>query len=479
MLKRMTAALISLMLLLSTAAASGETLYVRSGSDEGTQAFLADHPEVTVETAKVNTIGMSTSELNSRLLTGEINCDSFHVYTRYQDVKNIISKGFLMDLSSNEIITEAVNRMWPSIRDQVMVDGKIYGVPSDAYIDVFICHKKEFQEAGYSQADVPHSFAGMLDFLEKWIIRNEQEPQSFQIINMWDYELYDKYSYTQWLVEKLMEQYIMQTQYAGKPLRFDDPELAELLERCTAIGAKLAEIENFSEPKYPALFEDAQARFYWGDVDAWSAITSVHDDQPRLLKANLTMDVVNAGTQNPELALDYLEACVQHPWADGYTARYLYTDVEPIKNADYEDELLWMSALVGMATDQLNGGLKDIDNYVDMNLLSEARQSDLRFYYNGMEELSTADLRDNLEHWQHHLDEMPSREYELSPEQIADYAKFAPTLFFPAPNVFNGSEEGRSTLYDLERRFATGQINAQQLCGELNRIAEMMEMEAQ
>ena len=482
MFKRIVAVCCSVMLLLSTAAASGETLSVRSGNEESREAFLADHPEVTlevVEASKFDTANMSTSELNTKLLTGEIYCDTYTIHTSSQDVKTMIDKGFLMDLSSSPVITDAVNRMWPSIRDQVTVDGKIYGVPKDANVDVFICHKEEFQEAGYSEADVPHSFAEMLDFLEKWIIRNEQEPQNFQISNMWDYELYDEHSYTQWLVEKLIEQYIMQVQYAGEPMRFDDPELQEYLERCAVIGAKLTEIEDFDEAKYPGLFEDAQARFYWGDVDTWSALTSVHEGQPRLLRASLTMEVVNAGTKYPELAADYLEASVQHPWADGFTARYLYTDVEPIKNAEYEDQQRWWSTLVAMATDQLDGELKEISSYVDTNLLTPEKQTDLRTTYGRLKDESPAELRDLIDRWQGYLDEMPSKEYEFSPEQIADYAKFAPTLFFPAPNVFNNTREGRSTLRDLETRFATGQINAQQLCKELNRIAEMMELEAQ
>lgn len=484
MFKRLAAAVCCLVMLLSAASASGETLYVQVGSDESEAAFLKKHPEVTVEyvdASKMDTINMSTSELNTKLLTGEIACDAYSVYTSYQDVQAMIDKGFVMDLSSSQIITDAVNRMWPSMRDQVMKDGKIYGVPSSASdIYVLMCREEEFRDAGFDEQDVPHSFEDFLDFLDNWIARNEEEPQSFQIYRMWDYTVYDQYTYTKWLVDKLMTQYIMQLQYAGKPLRFDDPRLVEFLERCATIGAKLAEIEDFEEPMYPGLFDsDAQARFYWGKMDTWSAVTSVYNDQPRLLRACLKLDVVNAGTDKPELAIEYLEDSLQHPWADGFDSRYLYTDVEPIVNEGYEEETLWWATLTAMATDQLNGELKDIDSYVDISLLTPEKQTDLRAIHTQLQDESPAELRDQIDRWQHYLDEMPSHEYELSPEQIADYAKFAPTLFFPAPSVFSGSLEGRNTLFNLEDRFSEGQISAQQMCRELNRVAEMMELEAQ
>ena len=477
MFKRMAAALLSLMLLLSTAAASGETLYVQPGNLKGKEAFLAKHPEVTVELVTDdhhNVSNMSTSELYARILTGEFNCDAYRLSTSHHDVKAIMNKGYLMDLSSSQVIADAVNRMWPSIRDQVTADGKIYGVPSNVNSNILMCQIREFQEAGYDEHDVPHSFAELLDFLDGWIIRNEEEPQSFQVFSDWNYEEYDRYSYIQRLVEMLIDQYVMQRQYAGEPMRFDDPALVEYLERCVVIGAKLGKIEAYDDAKYMPLFGNFQS---WGNVDTWSVATSVQEGQPRLIKVNLDIDVVNAGTPCPELAVEYLEDSVLHP--DHYfTAFSVYMDAEPIKNEFYEETLRWHSAQVAMATDQLNGGLKDIDSYVDMSLLSAESQEDMRSLYQQIQDEGPADLREDLALWQRYLDKMPSREYDLSPEQIADYAKFAPTLFFPAPSVFSGSDEGRSTLYELERRFATGQINAQQLCGELNRIAEMMEMEA-
>ena len=475
MFKRIIAALCGLVLLLSTAAASGETLYVRTGNEEGREAFRAKHPEMTVEivsASEFDTHNLTTAELSERLLAGEVNCDTYNIYTDAQDMKAMIDKGLVMDMSSSQIITDAVNRMWPSIRDQVLVDGKIYGVPQDTHVDVLICHKEEFQKAGYSEADVPHSFDEMLDFLEKWIIRSEEEPQSIQVQNMWGYETYNKYTYTQWLVDMLIEQYILQLQYAGEPLRFDDPALAEYLERCAAIGAKLAEIEDFDEPQ-PTLFENTQARFYWGDVDTWSAVTSIHEGQPRLLKAHLWLAVVNTASQRPELAVEYLEDCVQQTTTDGFEGRYLFTDVKPIKNAVYEEAMRWQSAKVAMATDRLNGAMKELDSYIDMSLLSAESQDKIRSLYQKIQDEETADLRGDLEKWQSMLDHAIAHEYDFSPEQIEDYAKFAPTMFFPAPNVINGSYEGINNLRKLEKRFAKGQIDARQLCEELNRMAEM------
>jgi len=183
--------------------------------------------------------------------------------------------------------------------------------------------------------------------------------------------------------------------------------------------------------------------------------------------------VVNTTSQHPELAVEYLEDCVQQTTTDGFEGRYLYTDVKPIKNAVYEEAMRWQSAKVAMATDRLNGEMKEIDSYIDMSLLSAESQDDMCSLYQQIQDEEAAALRDGLATWQGNLDEIIAYEYDFSPEQIEDYAKFAPTLFFPAPNVINGSYEGINNLRKLEKRFAKGQIDAQQLCEELNRMAEM------
>lgn len=67
-------------------------------------------------------------------------------------------------------------------------------------------------EAGLTKADVPDSFTGLLDFLDAWILRMEEQPMDhISVCNAFDEEQYGAHSYILYLVQALVDNHIMQS----------------------------------------------------------------------------------------------------------------------------------------------------------------------------------------------------------------------------------------------------------------------------
>lgn len=68
-------------------------------------------------------------------------------------------------------------------------------------------------------------------------------------------EAYGEDSYISYLVDRLIQNYIMDYNFANKPLRFETPLFRSLLERCQKIGTDLYLYEPRAKGDL-ALFED-------------------------------------------------------------------------------------------------------------------------------------------------------------------------------------------------------------------------------
>lgn len=69
------------------------------------------------------------------------------------------------------------------------------------------------------------------------------------------------------------------------------------------------------------------------------------------------------------------------------------------------------------------------------------------------------------------------RKYFMSPAQLADYNTYVDALYFPVPSAFDASVDTFSTLRSLENQYASGLLTTERFLGELDRMAQMIEME--
>lgn len=474
-------AMLLLVCLMTTGLAGAETLDVLGVilSDD----FAQTHPEVEVRHGEGADYVFDTNVLMGRLLTKEFRYDIFEVDTGSIDVRQMMRKGYSLDLSQSEILQATVARMWPNFAAEGMLDGKLYALPVKSYMSVMMCHEDVWQQAGLTREDVPKTYRAFLDFLRGWIQRQQREPEAIRVFGGMDELDYNKHWYALALVEHLMENYIWQRQYAGESIRFDDPELLAMLMEAKMVGEELYQLEPrlSAEGPGPSLFDSVAGNFKaWGHMKDWFVSLRLREDQPMLVPMRLEMYIVNAGTDTPELAIQALEAIAQAKPQFSHQL-LLYQDMEPVESENYPSQQRYRDGLIATVENAMANPDASLAECVDMELFIANHEEycfeTFQYWWERIRKGEDLDeVEDVLARWKKNQAEETGR-WMLSPEQISDYVNFAPTIVFPPPSVFSGEEQSRN-YKRLIRRFAEGEMSAFDLVTELDRIAEMVEMEA-
>lgn len=434
-------------------------------TNEGWKAFQAVHPDVRLADTELDKKGdrleyVNTDTFVSALLTQEFHADMLGLKNVYFDNRQLMKKGFLLDLSDSETLRAAVERMHPLIRQQVMHDGRIYALPTSVTLELLTVNKEVWEEEGFSISDLPDTITEWFDFLEAWCDRREADPRTdVSVFGPWDTTVYSASTYPDLLTEWVIRNYIMQSQFAGEPLQFDETVLLPLLRRSKTIGTRLYQIEkqhlNQNSDTCGALLMETLPMHLWPrDSDALIYMR-MNEQQPKLIRAYIDMTAVSAATAHPALCVELLEHIAQHPDQIASDTVLLYQDAVDMKDPNYEPDRARAQADVNRVTEQLK----------DEKLETGTRE----------------ELEKELKKYQKMLasydDE--SKKYIQTPAQVADYKQHADQLFFSVPGVFAYGTDAETNLTELQRRFAAGQITAEQMLKELNRMARMVQLENQ
>ncbi len=451
-MKKLLCLLLGIMLCLFAIAASGETLITYGGTfssnNAGLQTFLIDHPNISLSLSDANYF--PASAFVTALLTHEFQCDLFSQGTDKADWPTLMGKGYCLDLSGSAALTAAVQRMHPHIAAEAMSNGHLYAIPHAIYFRYFHVMEETWLNAGYTMDDVPQSFPEFLDFLSAWCDRIEDNPEADIVaLGGWDGDNFSSASYISRLTEMLINEVIMQYQYADEKLSFSTSEIVDLLGRCTAIGNRLYRLE--SRHYNSTLFEEI-ANHLWPQKASSIVFFRLNDEQPKLINATLSMWAINASSSNVEKAVELLEKAgtvIDDP--SDYADLYLYQDAQPRLDPDYEKNLANWTERRDAAALQLQNN--DLD----------------------------ADERENLEKevekFQDCIDFTESHKWILTPEQLEGYKAMVDYLYFPPINIFHQSSEGYEALDDLYKQFGYGKLTAEQFVQRLDQIATMMYME--
>ncbi len=434
------------------APAWGDTIVTYGGTfaaeDEGYQAFLDEHPGVSLSWPEE--VYFSTAAFTTALLTRDYSCDMFLWGTSQIDWSSLMDKGYCLDLSGSQVLTDAVGRMHPNIAKLAMRDGRLYAVPNFASFVFLQIEKDTWFEAGLTLGDVPGTFPEFLDFLERWCDRIEDDPEpTIRVLGGWEAS-YTESSYVDWLTRLLIEEAIMQMQYAGEELHFEGPELLALLERCDAVGRRIYSLESPSG--YRSLF-DMAARGIWPENYAHVVFLRQNGEQPKLIRSFVMMWAICSYTQQPELCLELLESVVSGP-GDPYFSSdmFLYRDAQARIHPEYESELArWTGEAAAVA-----------------ERLKEPK----------LDEEERTELEEALARYQRAVETTEQGKWLMLPEQLADYQAAADRLYFPLPDLF-AETNSDGEIAALYARFANRLLTAEQFMKELNRIAQMMRLEGE
>ena len=241
-----------------------------------------------------------------------------------------------------------------------------------------------------------------MDFLEAWVERIMDEPEdNISVCNAFDSDQYGPQSYISYLVDRLIENYIMQCNYTDEPLRFDTPTFRALLERCQKVGMDLFNYEPQTKGDY-SLFDD----LYGMRELAHLVPLRMNDEQPILIKASLYMVFLNVRGLNQELASEYMEYCVA--CIPPEIGAYLYRDAAPVEDPEYKRTMDTIQADIDTIEQRLASIDENINPLKHNNLQEQLAEKKLSW-----ETMSSSEER-----------------YIVSPNDLDIYRQYGSNLYF-------------------------------------------------
>lgn len=399
-------------------------------------AFMQVHPDVALsyQHSISPTEQLSTGELGQRIQTGMLNYDVMALNTQVHDLEALIRKGYCLDLSDDPALLAAVRRMYPAIAEQVIYQDRLYAIPARVDgINSLEYHPETLAQLGLSQADIPTSYEEMIDWVADWqYIAKGQDIRPFQVQDV-----------AALLKDRLITRYIDHCYSQGLPLSFNNPLFIDTLNQ----------LDSKRLPRFPDQIPGVLSDSGSGLLQAHVMTLSIAQDGPHLQPARLFVYIINAQTENRELALEYLRMAVanQQP---AYQAA-LYADwTDPVEHSGYPQ---WLA-----------------EQLAEEDKLQQAVLK---------EESGTAGRRSAQERLDAHLARRQKQEtiqrYQVSPEALRNYQQaLAPYLYFPPVNPFTSYREpGGESIYRDVQRYLKGQLSASQLAETLDQKARLMMLE--
>lgn len=435
-------------------------------SDEISRAFGNEHPEVPLVMA--TTHYGSAEELTQNMLSGDTASDLYVLYLSYSQYESLVSKGYAADLSGSEKLKQAVERMYPEVREILEKDGKLFAVPQ--YLDAYAMgySPKVLETIGLTEDDLPKTYAEFLDFLDRW----EREiapgyPDLTLFENQADMDLRSQ------LFSSIFQDYMLLKQRSLEDLSFDTELFKQLLtkieetdfssfrqvdpndEAYAESGGVMVSVSVFGgEEEGPkALFNtyrNATLTGYRYD-DGYELLPLALDENlTPILKGEMSIFIVNPNSENQDLAIQFLEYYMENLNA-AIKVNLMPGETEAVLNPDFDDMK------------------KNIEE-----LVKESRAA----YEAAVGTENEKAMELELQTMERGLAQMEQFRYSVTEEDIAEYRALYPMLVINKGNVFyDGGGEQSQELATLTQRYLDKQMQPEQFVKELDKKIRMMMME--
>lgn len=106
-------------------------------------------------------------DLIEEMLVKSTNIDVYCYYTGYKDFISMYNHGYLMKISSQDIITRSVDNMYDGIQDIVKLNGNVVCYPIEITSNLLGYNPKAFADLGLSEKDVPKTWEELLSMLSE------------------------------------------------------------------------------------------------------------------------------------------------------------------------------------------------------------------------------------------------------------------------------------------------------------------------
>ncbi len=258
------------------------------------------------DTALVVSEGLSDESqeaLATAFLLGEVHNDVLVLDDSAFDLPNLGNKGYLMDLSSSQVLRAYAEGLDEKLKPLLWQEGKLVMVPFRVSLGVPSMHASALQAAGLS---VPGDFLALCGMIDRFDSENLQ--------NAAGHNLLPAGNTREALIRLGISMFFQHAHARGGALSFDDPLFRDMMQR----AERVRQDAGTGEDEYPILnLYNSLDGSWWqqqeGDYPrAFDFVgLSVAPGQAPVVPAYLTMLAVNSRTPLPDAAIRCVEAIVQ------------------------------------------------------------------------------------------------------------------------------------------------------------------------
>ncbi|NLO84072.1 MAG: carbohydrate ABC transporter substrate-binding protein [Clostridiales bacterium] len=416
-------------------------------------AAIRNNPQIDIVIAQSAT-DLAFTDIVTNMITGGDMVDILALYSTMNPLSRVFAKGYAADMSGYPEIMEMISRMSPPIADQLMKDGKLYGVPIYLSSNGLGYDPNTVELLGLTVDDLPKTFPELLDFLANFQADYGDEHE--------DINLFSNISSKSYLIWWIMNQYTdVQLRDQGE-IRFDTPLFRKLLTAFEQIDfADFDPYERYGEeawdmPEVSASFYPKESLFrIANDASTPNAYDINRSDMPLILALDegiqplvgisLQIMMVNAKTEHMDEAALYVAEYMKNYNAELSFA--LYPDLsEEVVNPDYETEV--------------------------ESLRSSIERTELALQNASNE--NKAEYEDSLQNLQERLAASDNLKISITKDEIAQYREQVTPYVYVTTN-WQG--EGEADFTSLVNQYRQKAIDADTFIRELDKRMNMMTLE--
>ena len=415
--------------------------------DDIMTAFANEHPEIPVITTDSS---FSAEDVTQSMISSSDAADIYAVDMNWGVFDALLKKGYCVDLSSSQVLMDAVQRMNPEFTKSFFVDGKLYAFPYSVNAQGLGYSPSVLEALGLTEDDLPKTYLEFLDFCVTWV---DDYADEYADLSLFEYV----YNVRTMLFTDLMDRYMDYSYVSGENMSFDTPLMRKLLAKLEEVLPQLKTLEDDSSDNMVFFSSDGPTALFDLYVDPIPQEYVSYDYKPLLLPldegldvaANMSMRVylVNPNSKNQEAAVTFLEYLAQHMDASMKIA------LCPDENTPIEDPYT--------------------EKYIQQtqDTLAQLRQQ--------REEAADADKRsfdEMIADQESTLTMLEQQKYRISAEQIAAYRAVEPYLHVVS-NTLYSTLAGDSS--NAMQRYVDGEMSTEQFIRECDRILRMIQLENQ
>ena len=421
-------------------------VYGKGGAGEWDNPVLQEeHPEIIWRGGDV--LSGSAQDL-AQALTARQPYDLYALNYTDQNFREIMQKGFALDLSAYPALSAYGSRLRPYLQGALGQAGRIYGVPIQLTTSMWAYSPDAFAQVGLSEADVPSTYAEFLNLLAWWIEEDRDTGVQF-VRGAADLRAELANVITKALIERYDD--------AENPEPFNSAHIVEIYEKLDAldtakIDAYLSSLEEGDSYGTPALFalgfDGLEIRNYEENAGLVPMTLCVEAGEQARVPVSMRVFFISADSSNPDAAALYLDAYLRG-LGEHFPIVAQAGPHEPVRDLRAEEEIVRLNAQI------------------------ESLRREL-----AQEEADAEAIEQQIDQAGLQLERMEKRRFRVPQEKIDRLAALEGALYVPAYSPLGSMQsEGYRSIQMLIDQYAARQIDARTLLIGIDQKIDMIRME--